>query len=229
MMEEWPWRGSSLGPTEMESNKYKREELTRRILSSVVIGEECRWRIGKHFLNKVGPLARDKKSVMGVLHGGSPKNQWNIGPREKWMIKNCKYNNETGLFLCNDPVRILMLKSWRYPNFGKISINKVTTIGEHQMAYSRYVGRELSQNYPLFSPSGEGGVLWELYSLDFFLLPGKDGDDLRVLVYEALKRDKKELIGGFQKQGNEECPLNEYWKCVGQPHGHKMEAGDNKL
>lgn len=43
----------------------------------------------------------------------------------------------------------------------------------------------------------------------FFLLPSQDGDDLGILVYDALKRKKRELIGEigeYQKWGDEEWP-----------------------
>ncbi|RMB88829.1 hypothetical protein DUI87_34763 [Hirundo rustica rustica] len=35
---------------------------------------------------------------------------------------------------------------------------------------------------------------------------GPDGDQLGIPVYEDLKRNKRELIGGFQKWGDEEWP-----------------------
>ncbi|RMB88582.1 hypothetical protein DUI87_35046 [Hirundo rustica rustica] len=37
-------------------------------------------------------------------------------------------------------------------------------------------------------------------------LGGPDGDQLGIPVYEDLKRNKRELIGGFQKWGDEEWP-----------------------
>lgn len=69
------------------------------------------------------------------------------------------------------------------------------------MAYFGYVERKHTQNSPLV---GKTDALWELYNQDFFLLPGTNGDQLGVPVNEELKRNKRDLIEGFQKWGDEE-------------------------
>lgn len=56
---------------------------------------------------------------------------------------------------------------------------------------------------------------WRIIQTGFFLLPGKDGDDLGALVYEALKSDKRELIGGSQKWGNEKWPPEQILETYG--------------
>ncbi|NXF00066.1 ENR1 protein, partial [Menura novaehollandiae] len=48
--EEWPWKGSSLGPVELlkwnRTNIRRQNRLEGWIFSSAVIGEECLWHTG---------------------------------------------------------------------------------------------------------------------------------------------------------------------------------------
>ncbi|NXX09555.1 ENR1 protein, partial [Tricholaema leucomelas] len=50
MSEEWPWKGSSLGPIELlkwnQASTSGENRPEGWILSSTVIGEECLWRTG---------------------------------------------------------------------------------------------------------------------------------------------------------------------------------------
>ncbi|XP_039415851.1 suppressyn [Corvus cornix cornix] len=105
MTEEWPWKGSNIGPVELL--KWNRTNIRGGnrpegwILSSTVIGEECLWRTGKNFLNEVGniPCKRYKVSNKTSMWWVPEKPTWYWAQKKG---KGCIYDNEIGLFQCND-------------------------------------------------------------------------------------------------------------------------------
>lgn len=106
MTKEWPWKGSIPGPAELfkwNRTNTKRENWPGEewILSSEITEEECLCHMGRKFLNKAGqPPCKTYK----VFNGTS---MWWISEKltQYWIQerkRNCKYEKEIKLFLCND-------------------------------------------------------------------------------------------------------------------------------
>lgn len=63
--------------------------------------------------------------------------------------------------------------------------------------------------YPKLPPQWKRSCTLGIIQPGFFLLPGPDGDNLGVPVYEALKQKTRAVFGGHQKWGNEEWPTEQ--------------------
>ncbi|XP_063253201.1 endogenous retrovirus group 3 member 1 Env polyprotein-like isoform X1 [Prinia subflava] len=208
MSEEWPWKGSSLGPIELlkwNQTSIKGENRPGGwILSSVVIGEECLWREGKKFLREVGktPCKRYKVSN-GTSVWWIPEEPTMYWTQKKEKNGNCEYNNKIRLFQCND--------TGKNPYVGIPEISKFwENMDEQKLDYWKAPDGLFwicgKRAYPKLPPKWKGSCTLGVIQPGFFLLPGPEGDHLGIPVYEDLKRSKRDVIGGFQKWGEDEWP-----------------------
>lgn len=200
---------NSLGPVELlkwnPSTQKKRDQAGEWTLSALIIGEECLWHMGVNFINKVG----DTPCKRHLVTNGTTT--WWI-PREPelyWALRKpkagkCIIDDREKLYLCYEPGKNPYSEIPTISKFWKKVNSRREKYWEAPDGLFWICGKKAS--YPKLPPLWKRSCTLGIIQPGFFLLPGQEGDELGIPLYDTLKRDRRELVRGSQKWGDDEWP-----------------------